>query len=55
MQATSVPNTIGCVPFFRLDFMEKIIEPQLIPRKSKSNAQTAKNTGRQLENTQSEK
>ena len=36
-------------------FVEKINAPQTIPRKAKPNAQTAKNTGRQLENTQSEK
>ena len=38
-----------------VDFVEKISKSQLIPRKSKPNAQTSKNTGRQLENTQSEK
>ena len=38
-----------------VNFVEKISTSQLIPRKSKSNAQTAKNTGRQPEILQSEK
>ena len=38
-----------------VNFVEKIGKSQLIPRKSKSNAQAAKNTGRQPEISQSEK
>ena len=38
-----------------VNFVEKISKSQMIPRKSKSNAQTAKNTGRQPEILQSEK
>ncbi len=38
-----------------VNFVEKIGKSQMIPRKSKPNAQTAKNTGRQPEISQSEK
>jgi hypothetical protein len=38
-----------------VNFVDKISRSQMIPRKSKSNAQTAKNTGRQPEISQSEK
>lgn len=38
-----------------VNFLEKISKSQIIPRKSKSNAQTAKNTGRQPEISQSER
>ncbi|MEZ6032064.1 MAG: hypothetical protein R3C17_03160 [Planctomycetaceae bacterium] len=38
-----------------VNFVDKISKSQLIPRKSKPNTQTAKNTGRQLEISQSEK
>ena len=38
-----------------VNFVEKISKSQLLPRKTKSNAQAAKNTGRQPEILQSEK